>query len=156
MEWQQVLGQLPQLHARIAHSFTGCVAYLADNSNGSVDKVVLNKLVLKKDDYCSNTDGSGNRKDGSIIRRDKSNQRPYVQYFSVNARLDAAMPDWDRSPPDDMDMMHEMERDWWLQYEFENGELEEDWKPPRARTCRGGGKRRVHSRRRRGGVRRAC
>ncbi|EJK67971.1 hypothetical protein THAOC_10909 [Thalassiosira oceanica] len=20
-----------------------------------------------------------------------------------------------------------MERDWWLQYEFENGELEEDW-----------------------------
>ncbi|EJK54887.1 hypothetical protein THAOC_25448 [Thalassiosira oceanica] len=37
------------------------------------------------------------------------------------------MPDWDRSPPEDLDKMHEMERDCWLQYEFENGELEEDW-----------------------------
>ena len=42
------------------------------------------------------------------IRHDDNQE--YVQYFSVNARLEA-MPDWDRSPPDDMDMMHDMERD---------------------------------------------
>ncbi|EJK54886.1 hypothetical protein THAOC_25447 [Thalassiosira oceanica] len=58
------------------------------------------------------------------IRHDDNQE--YVQYFGVNARLEA-MPDWDRSPPEDLDKMHEMERDWWLQYEFENGELEEDW-----------------------------